>query len=91
MRRAAERTQIDADAMEVPPPQRADLDKLAEAAKRFRAGKRSLTLTEAKDIARTLVNKHDAESVRMIHSAILDLLAEGYSTPPEALRKGGGL
>jgi hypothetical protein len=91
MRRAAERTQIDADAMEVPPPQRADLDKLAEAAKRFRAGKRSLTLTEAKDIAKTIINRHDVESVRLIHGAILDLLAEGYGVPPELLRKGGGL
>jgi hypothetical protein len=92
MRRAAQRAQEHPGPVPAPAPtQRADLDKLAEAAKRFRAGKRSLTEAEALGIAKTIINRHDAESVRLIHGAILDLLAEGYGVPPELLRKEGGM
>jgi hypothetical protein len=67
----ADRTQIDADAMEVPEAkQKADLNKLAEAAKRLRAGKRSMTRAEARVFVKNMLFKYDINSVEMVYDEL---------------------
>jgi stage V sporulation protein SpoVS len=75
----------------VQPAPRADLDRLAAAAERRRAGICAINQVEAQAIARGHLTRYGAEGGRMIQAALTEALARGYNVAPHDLRKEGGL